>query len=93
MTSMIWNSKTSRSRSNDFNAGYQTNSAFQVLKNETKDKLGIDYATQLRILIASEENPELRENLTEYYTLSRDHPDFDEEKIVDDILSSNFSFL
>ena len=53
----------------------------------------IDYATQLRILIASEENPELRENLTEYYTLSRDHPDFDEEKIVDDILSSNFSFL
>ena len=80
-------------RSNDFNAGYQTNSVFQVLKNETKDKLGIDYATQLRILIASEENPELRENLTEYYTLSRDHPDFDEEKIVDDILSSNFSFL
>ena len=46
-------------RSNDFNAGYQTNSAFQVLKNETKDKLGIDYANQLRILIASEENPEL----------------------------------
>ena len=62
-------------------------------KNEKEDKLGINFETQLEILIASEENPELRENLKEYCQKSRKHPDFDEEQIVDDILSKNFSYL
>ena len=48
---------------------------------------------QLNILIASEENAELRENLREYCNNSRNHPDFDDEKLVEDILAKKFSFL
>ena len=80
-------------RHNDFNFGYSTSAKIDVLKNKQEDKLGINFETQLEILIASEENPELRENLKEYCQNSRKHPDFDEEKIVDDILSRNFSYL
>ena len=80
-------------RHNDFSAGYKTNADFKVLKNKAKEKLGINYENQLRILIASEENAEMRENLTEYYSMAQKHPNFDEEKIVDDILAHNFSFL
>ena len=80
-------------RHNDFDSGYKTTSKFNVIKEDLKGKLGIDYETQLRILIASEEDAELRENLKEYCSASKNHPDFDEEKLVDDILASNFSFL
>ena len=80
-------------RHNDFNCGYNTSAKLDILKNEKEDKLGINFETQLEILIASEENPELRENLKEYCQKSRKHPDFDEEQIVDDILSKNFSYL
>ena len=41
----------------------------------------------------SEENAKLRENLIEYCNKSKNHPDFDEQIIVDDIINSNFSFL
>ena len=37
------------------------------LKDETKDKLSIDYETQIRIVIESENNLDQRENLREYY--------------------------
>ena len=80
-------------RHNNFNAGYSNDAKLQVLKDETEDKLAINYETQLQILIASEENPELRENLKEYCSASKNHPDFDEEKIVEDILSRNFCFI
>ena len=80
-------------RHNDFNSGYKSNSNFKVLKNKAEDKLGIDYETQLKIWIACEDDAELRENLKEYCKVSKNHPDFDEEKIVDDILARNFSFL
>ena len=80
-------------RHNNFNSGYSSSAKIEVLKDNTKDALGMNYETQLNILIASEENPELRENLTEYCRVSKLHPDFDEEKIVDDILCRNFSFL
>ena len=76
---------------NDFNSGYKSYSNFKV--NEAEDKLGIYYETQLKILIACEEDAEWRENLKEYCKVSANHPDFDEEKIVDDILARNFSFL
>ena len=79
-------------RHNDFSKGYNTTAKFKVLKNDTNSKLGINYETQLDILIASEENAELRENLTQYCKRSRSHPDFDEEKLVDDILAKNFVF-
>ena len=80
-------------RFNDFSHGYKTKSNINILKNESKDKLGVDYESQLRILIASEENAELRENLRDYCIASRNHPDFNEEKLVEDILARNFSFL
>ena len=80
-------------RHNDFNAGYKTNAQFKVLKNASEDRLGIDYETQLNILIASEEDADLREKLSIYCDSSRLHQDFDEEKLVEDILCGNFSFL
>ena len=80
-------------RHNDFNHGYTSTSKFTVLKEETEDKLGINYETQLNILIASEDNPEVRENMREYCSTSRNHPEFDEEKLVEDILSGKFTFL
>ena len=80
-------------RHNDFEYGYRNNVKIDIFKNETADKLGVDYETQLRILIASEENAELRENLQEYCKVSKNHPNFDEEKLVDDILARNFAFL
>ena len=80
-------------RHNDFNSGYNSSAKFEVLKHNSKETLGINFETQLNILIASEENPEMRENLQDYVRTSRLHKDFDEEKIVDDILCKNFSFL
>ena len=80
-------------RHKDFNAGYDTKGHFKVLQNEVEGKLGLDFETQLNILIASEDNAELRENLREYCDASKNHPSFNEEKLVDDILSKNFSFL
>ena len=78
---------------NNFEYGYRNNEKIDIFKNETADKLGVDYETQLRIRIASEENAELRENLQEYCKVSKNHPYFDEEKLVDDILARNFAFL
>ena len=80
-------------RHNDFGRGYKTQSNISILKNEAKDKLGIDFESQLRILIASEEDAELRENLRDYCATSRNHPNYNEEKLVDDILARNFAFL
>ena len=60
-------------------------SEVHIINQSFKDKLGIDYETQLRILIACEENAELRENLNEYVRVSRNHQDYDEEKLVEDI--------
>ena len=54
-------------RHNDFNFGYSTSSKIDVLKNKQEDKLGVNFETQLEILIASEENPELRENLRAWF--------------------------
>ena len=80
-------------RYNDFSAGYNTNSYLKVLKNEAEDKLGINFETQLDILITSEHNPELRENLREYCSEARKKSDFDEEKCVEDILCNRFSYI
>ena len=80
-------------RHNNFTSGYTNSAKFEVLEIDAEDKLGIDYETQLKILIASEEDPEVRENLQEYCKVSKNHPDFDEQKIADDILNRNFSFI
>ena len=76
-----------------FNFGYDTKGIFKVLKNEVEEKLAINYEMQLRILIASEEDPEVRENLNQYWETSKSHPEYDDEKIVDDILCKKFSFI
>ena len=52
-------------RHNDFTAGYSTGAKIKILKDDSEDKLGIDYETQLEILIAREESSEIRENLIE----------------------------
>ena len=76
-----------------FNFGYDTKGIFKVLKNEVEEKLAINYEMQLRILIASEEDPEVRENLNQYWETSKSHPEYDDDKIVDDILCKKFSFI
>jgi hypothetical protein len=58
----------------DFECGYKTKNKIDILKDESEDKLGVDHETQLRILIASEEDAELRENLKEYCKVSKNHP-------------------
>jgi len=63
-----------------------------VFKEEVIKKLDINYETQLRILNASEENIEMRENHREYCQISKSHPDFDEEQLVNDIISNNYFF-
>ena len=40
----------------------------------------------------SEENAKLREHLIEYGNKSKNHPDFDEQIIVDDIIKATFHF-
>ena len=80
-------------RHNDFNVGYDSKAKFDVLKNHTNDKLQPNFEAQLDILIASEENPDLREYLREYCNSSRKHNDFDEEKLVDDILNKQFNYI
>ena len=45
------------------------------------------------ILIESEENLELREQLNEYYDRARNDTSFSEEKLIEDILQGTFSFL
>ena len=42
-------------RHDDFSSGYTNNVKFKVLKSDAEDRLGIDYETQLNILIDSEE--------------------------------------
>ena len=80
-------------RYNNFDAAHQNSSKLSVLKNEVKDKLEMNFETQLKILITSEEDAEIRENLKEYYKHAKKNPNFDEEKIIEDILTRNFSFL
>ena len=41
-------------RHNNFSAGYNTGAKFEVLKDESKDRLGMNFETQMNILIASE---------------------------------------
>ena len=79
-------------RRNDFESGYQSNSKINVFKEEVIKKLDINYETQLRILIASEENIEMRENLRKHCQISKSHPNFDKQQLVYDIISNNYSF-
>ena len=80
-------------RFEDFEKGYSNEAHIKVLKDETKDKLSMDYETQIRILIESENNLDQRENLREYYKDAQKKNDFDEERFVEDLLSNNYVFL
>ena len=48
---------------------------------------------QLGILLISEEDPEVRENLNQYWETSKSHPKYDNETIVHNILCKTFSFI
>ena len=47
----------------------------------------------MKILIESEENLELREQLREDYDRASNDTSFSEEKLIEDILQGTFSFL
>ena len=63
-----------------------------MLKDDHIDRLGTNFEQQVKILIESEENLELREQLNEYYDRASNDTSFSEEKLID-ILQGTFSFL
>ena len=52
-----------------------------------------DLEEQAKILISSEEDPDLRANLYEYWKVSSQKSTFNNHKFVQDLLIKNFSFL
>ena len=64
-----------------------------MLKDGHIDRLGTNFEQQVKILIESEENLELREQLREYYDRASNDTSFSEEKLIEDILQGTFSFL
>ena len=80
-------------RYNDFDAGFKSGIAISVLKEGHIDRLGTNFEQQVKILIESEENLELREQLREYYDRASNDTSFSEEKLIEDILQGTFSFL
>ena len=64
-----------------------------MLKEGHIDRLGTNFEQQVKILIESEENLELREQLREYYDRASNDTSFSEEKLIEDILQGTFSFL
>ena len=57
---------------NDFDSGFRSGISISVLKDERIDRLGTNFEEQLKILIASEEDLEMREQLREYYDKAKD---------------------
>ena len=80
-------------RYNDFDAGFKSGIAISVLKEGHIDRLGTNFEQQVKILIESEENLELREQLREYYDRASNDTSISEEKLIEDILQGTFSFL
>ena len=64
-----------------------------MLKDGHIDRLGTNFEQQVKILIESEENLELREQLREYYDRASNNTSFSEEKLIEDVLQGTFSFL
>ena len=64
-----------------------------MLKDGHIDRLGTNFEQQVKILIESEENLELREQLYKYYDRASNDTSFSEEKLIEDILQGTFSFL
>ena len=64
-----------------------------MLKDGHIDRLGTNFEQQVKILIESEENLELREQLREYYDRASNDTSFSEEKLIEDVLQGTFSFL
>ena len=80
-------------RFNDFDSGFRSGISISVLKDGRIDRFGTNCEEQLKILIASEEDLEMREQLREYYDKAKDQESFSEEKFIDDILHGTFTFL
>ena len=59
-------------RFNDFDSGFRSGISISVLKDGRIDRLGTNFEEQLKILIASEEDLEMREQLREYYDKAKD---------------------
>ena len=78
---------------NDFDSGFRSGISISVLKDGRIDRFGTNCEEQLKILIASEEDLEMREQLREYYDKAKDQESFSEEKFIDDILHGTFTFL
>ena len=80
-------------RHHDFEKGYSNDAHLCVLKEETKDKLDMNFATQIRILIESEPDLEQREQMRDYHMEAQKKTSFDEEKFVEDLLSHEYVYL
>ena len=64
-----------------------------MLKDGHIDRLGTNFEEQVKILIQSEENLELRKQLREYYDRARNDTSFSGEKLIEDILQGTLKIF
>lgn len=80
-------------RYKDFEKGYSNDAHMTVLKDERKDKLEMNFETQIKILIESEDYLEQKEKIRKYYKDAQNKTSFNEEKFIEDLLSKEYMYL
>ena len=75
---------------NDFKISFASNK-YNIF--EGKNDRGLKLEDQARILISSEENPEIRANLLEYWRSASLEKEFNLKQFVEDLITNQFSFV
>lgn len=60
---------------------------------DQEKNIDVDFEEQVRIMISTEENPEKRANLYNFWTKACKRKNFSHEKFLNDLLINNYSFL
>ena len=60
---------------------------------EQESELEVDFEDQVKILISSEENPEFRSNLYDYWINAKKGKHFSNKDFLNDLLENNYTFL
>ena len=68
-----------------------TKKKLDVLEQESE--LEVDFEDQVKILISSEENPEFRSNLYDYWINAKKGKHFSNKDFLNDLLENNYTFL
>ena len=80
-------------RFNDFDSGFKSRSAIDVVNANAEDNLDTNHELHAKILIECIDDLEDREVIRNFYLAHRDDADFDDETFVDDLVQGRFSFL